>query len=64
MTSAQFIKEPPVPRGPGGQVALFEATDWQVRLDVRVEHESVWLSLDQMAVLVRTGQVDDFAALA
>ena len=34
-----------------GEVVLFEAKDGQVRLDVRVEHESVWLSLNQMAEL-------------
>lgn len=36
---------------PGGEVALFEAPDGQIRLDVRLERETVWLSLSQMAEL-------------
>ena len=32
-----------------GEVVLFEAKDGQLRLDVRVEHETVWFSLSQMA---------------
>ena len=36
---------------PGGEVALFEAPDGQVRLDVHLERETVWLSLSQMADL-------------
>jgi len=35
----------------GGEVVLFEAGDGQVRLDVRLERESVWLTLNQMAEL-------------
>ncbi|MGH7836049.1 MAG: RhuM family protein [Candidatus Binatia bacterium] len=35
----------------GGQVVLYEAPDGEVRLDVRLEQETVWLSLDQMAKL-------------
>lgn len=34
-----------------GEVVLFEAKDGQVRLDVHVENESVWLTLNQMAEL-------------
>ena len=34
---------------PSGEVALFEAPDGQIRLDVRLERETVWLSLNQMA---------------
>ncbi len=37
--------------GPGGQVLLYETPDGQVRLDVRLERESVWLSLTQIAEL-------------
>jgi hypothetical protein len=33
----------------GGEVLLYEAPDGQVRVDVRLEQETVWLSLDQMA---------------
>ena len=36
---------------PGGEVALFEAPDGQIRLDVRLEHDTVWLSQNQMAEL-------------
>lgn len=36
---------------PGGEVALFEAPDGQIRLDVRLERDSVWLTQAQMAEL-------------
>jgi hypothetical protein len=36
---------------PGGEVVLYEAPDGRVRLDVRVERDTVWLSLSQMAEL-------------
>jgi hypothetical protein len=36
---------------PGGEVALFEAPDGQIRLDVRLERETVWLTQAQMAEL-------------
>ncbi|MFZ1746657.1 MAG: hypothetical protein WAU17_12100 [Nitrospirales bacterium] len=36
---------------PGGEVLLYEAPDGQVRVDVRLERETVWLSLTQMAEL-------------
>jgi hypothetical protein len=36
---------------PGGEVALFEAPDGQIRLDVRLEQDTVWLSQAQMAEL-------------
>ncbi|MEW5756100.1 MAG: virulence protein RhuM/Fic/DOC family protein [Pseudomonadota bacterium] len=36
---------------PGGEVALFRAPDGQIRLDVRLEQGTVWLSLTQMAEL-------------
>jgi hypothetical protein len=35
----------------GGEVILYEAPDGQVRVDVRLERETVWLSLTQMAEL-------------
>jgi len=35
----------------GGEVALYQTPDGQVRLDVRLERETVWLSLSQMAEL-------------
>jgi hypothetical protein len=35
----------------GGEVAVYEAPDGQVRFEVRLERETVWLSLNQMAEL-------------
>jgi prophage maintenance system killer protein len=40
-----------VPAGPRGEVALYEAPDGAVKLNVRLEHDNVWLSLDQIAAL-------------
>ncbi len=37
--------------GPRGEVILYEAPDGEVRVDVRLEQETVWLSLGQMAEL-------------
>ena len=34
-----------------GEVVLFEAQDGQIRLDVLLERESVWLTLNQMTDL-------------
>lgn len=36
---------------PGGEVIVYEAPDGEVRVDVRLERETVWLSLTQMAEL-------------
>jgi prophage maintenance system killer protein len=36
---------------PRGEVVVYESTDGQVRVDVRLEQDTVWLSLDQMAEL-------------
>jgi prophage maintenance system killer protein len=38
----------------GGEVVLFEAPDGEVRLDVRLERETVWLTQLQMATLFGT----------
>ena len=40
--------------GPGGEVVLYPAPDGTVRLDVRLEKESVWLTQKQMSVLFAT----------
>ena len=37
--------------GPGGEVAFYQAPDGHVVLDVRLEGETLWLSLNQMAEL-------------
>jgi hypothetical protein len=36
---------------PGGEVLLYEAPDGQVRVDVRLDHETVWLTQEQMGQL-------------
>ncbi len=36
---------------PGGQVIVYEAPDGEVRVDVRLERETVWLTQQQMAEL-------------
>lgn len=33
------------------QLAIFEAEDGQISLSVQLDHETVWLSLDQMAII-------------
>ena len=35
-----------------GEVVLYQAPDGEVQLDVRLERETVWLSLDQIAKLL------------
>jgi prophage maintenance system killer protein len=35
----------------GGEVVLFQAEDGRARLEVRLDHETVWLTQDQMAEL-------------
>jgi len=35
----------------GGEVVLYEAPDGQIRLDVRLDQDTVWLSQAQMAKL-------------
>jgi hypothetical protein len=35
----------------GGDILVYEDPDGEVRVDVRLEHETVWLSLTQMAEL-------------
>ncbi len=36
---------------PGGEVIVYQAPDGEVRVDVRLERETVWLSLGQMTEL-------------
>ncbi len=42
---------------PGGEVVVYEAKDGDIRVDVRLANETVWLSLKQMAELFGLGQV-------
>ena len=36
---------------PSGEVVVYEAPGGEVRVDVRLERETVWLSLNQMAAV-------------
>ena len=38
-------------RAPGGEIVVYEDSGGEVRVDVRLEHETVWLSLGQLAEL-------------
>jgi prophage maintenance system killer protein len=40
--------------GPGGEVIVYESPDGEVRVDVRMERETVWLTQAQIAKLFRT----------
>jgi hypothetical protein len=37
--------------GPGGEIVVYEAADGAVRVDVRLDHDTVWLTQQQMAEL-------------
>ena len=39
---------------PGGEVVVYEASDGEVRVDVRLEQETVWLTQRQMAEVLQT----------
>ena len=39
------------PITPRGEVILYEAPDGQVRVDVRLDHDTVWLTQEQMGQL-------------
>ena len=36
---------------PGGEIVVYKAPDGEVRVDVRLERETVWLTQQQMAEL-------------
>jgi hypothetical protein len=40
--------------GPGGEVVVYETPDGEVRVEVRLERETVWLTQKQMAALFGT----------
>ena len=42
------------PEHSGGEVVLYESSDGEVRIDVRLENESIWLTQRQMAKLFDT----------
>lgn len=39
------------PTTPAGEFVVFKAQDGEVRVDVQLDHETVWPSLNQMAEL-------------
>ena len=39
------------PITPGGEVLVYEAADGKIHLDVRLDHETVWLTQEQMGQL-------------
>src|SRR5438876_4638917 len=41
----------PSPTPPGGEFLFYQSEDGRIRLQVRVQQETVWLSLNQMAEL-------------
>jgi len=41
----------PSPPAPSGQFLLYQTEDGRTRLEVRLDAETVWLSLNQMAEL-------------
>ena len=45
----QVIREPLAAQG--GEIVLYQAPDGSVKLDVRLEKDTIWLSLNQMAAL-------------
>ncbi len=45
-----------LPSVPGGEFLLYQADDGQVRLDVRLQDETVWLTQPAMAALFQTTQ--------
>lgn len=42
------------PMSPGGEVLVYEAPDGGVRVEVRLDHDTVWLTQRQMAALFET----------
>ena len=40
--------------GPGGEIAVYESTEGEIRVDVRLERETVWLTQRQMAQVFDT----------
>lgn len=48
----QVIREPLAAQG--GEIVLYQAPDGSVKLDVRLERDTIWLSQKQMALLFDT----------
>lgn len=47
--SSPVLRDPSTPHG--GEIVLYQAPDGSVKLDVRLEKETIWLNLNQMAAL-------------
>ncbi len=39
----------PVPRESGGEFLLYQTEDGRIRIETRMQEETVWLTQDQMA---------------
>jgi len=51
----EAVREPSAAYGgPGGEVALYQAADGKISLEVRLEKETLWLTQKQMAMLFDT----------
>jgi len=51
MPEQQNIEQPN-----SGEILLYQATDGNIKIDVRLEDETVWLTQDQMATLFGKGR--------
>ena len=47
--SSPVLREPSAPHG--GEILLYQTPDGSVKLDVRLEQETIWLNLNQLAAL-------------
>ena len=44
----------PLAEAPGGEVLLYEAPEGEVQVDVRLDHETIWLTQRQMSGIFET----------
>jgi hypothetical protein len=47
-------RQDPIERVKGGEIILYNAPDGTAKLEIRLEHDTVWLSQQQMALLFDT----------
>ncbi len=50
---SSISRRPPIPNG-SGEILIYKTDDGQVKLDVRLEDESIWLTQQMMADLLQT----------
>lgn len=43
-----------------GQILLYQTVDGESRIEVTLCNDTVWLTLDQMAAIISTEQINDF----